>query len=130
MEEYKVALKTLVEEFSLEGIFVPEDIDNRYVVRSDVSRPGLPLCGFFEYFEGGRIQIMGKMELSYLFGLSAEERKKSITAFLSRSVVCVVVLKASVLLLIFSIVEVRLSFAKNSISTGVLIVLICFGKIL
>ena len=91
MEEYKVALKTLVEEFSLEGIFVPEDIDNRYVVRSDVSRPGLPLCGFFEYFEGGRIQIMGKMELSYLFGLSAEERKKSITAFLSRSVVCVVV---------------------------------------
>lgn len=91
MEEYKVPLKTLVEEFSLEGIFVPQNIDNIYVVRSDVSRPGLPLCGFFEYFEGGRIQMMGKMELSYLDGLSPEARAKSLNDFLSRNVVCVII---------------------------------------
>ncbi len=91
MEEYKVKLLTLVEEFSLEGVFVPENINDIYVVRSDVSRPGLPLCGFFEYFEGGRIQMMGKMELSYLDGLSQEARAKSLSDFLSRNPVCVVI---------------------------------------
>ncbi|MBQ4648740.1 MAG: HPr(Ser) kinase/phosphatase [Clostridia bacterium] len=91
MEEYRVALKTIVDEFSLEGIFVPENIDEIYVVRSDVSRPGLPLCGFFEYFEGRRIQMMGKMELSYLEGLTTEARAKSLSDLLSRKPVCVII---------------------------------------
>lgn len=91
MEEYSVSLNTLVKEFSLESVFVPDNIDDIVVVRSDVSRPGLPLCGFFKYFEGGRIQIMGKMETSYLDSLSCEARCKALSDFLSRGVVCVVV---------------------------------------
>lgn len=91
MEQYSVKLSTLVKEFSLEGVFVPNDIEEREVVRSDVSRPGLPLCGYFEYFEGGRIQIMGKMELSYLIGLPPEKLSTALSDFLSRKVVCVVV---------------------------------------
>ncbi len=89
--EYSVKLLTLVKEFSLKGIVVPDNIEEIEVVRSDVSRPGLPLCGYFEYFEGGRIQIMGKMEMSYIEGLSYEKRVESLSNFLSRGVVCVVV---------------------------------------
>lgn len=88
---YSVKLLTLVNEFSLQGIVVPDNIEEVEVVRSDVSRPGMPLCGYFEYFEGGRIQIMGKMEMSYIESLPYERRVKSLTDFLSRGVVCVVV---------------------------------------
>ena len=91
MEEYSVKLLEIVKEFSLKPIFEPEDIAEREVVRMDVSRPGLPLCGFFEFFEGGRIQIIGKMETSYLFSLSSEERCRALDNFLSRGVVCIVV---------------------------------------
>ncbi len=90
-EEYKVALTELAKEFSLESVYVPENISDIYVVRSDVSRPGLPLCGYFEYFEGKRIQIMGKMEMSFLKSLSEEKMVSSLSAFLSRGVVCLVV---------------------------------------
>ncbi len=91
MSEYSVKLTQLVDEFSLKGVVLPENIKERVVTRSDVSRPGLPLCGYFEYFEGGRIQIMGRMEISYLESLSHDKRIEALERFLSRSVVCVVV---------------------------------------
>jgi len=91
MSEYSVKLTKLVDEFSLEGIVVPDNINDIVVTRSDVSRPGLPLCGYFEYFEGGRIQIMGRMEISFIESLSPEKRIEALSNFLSKGVVCVVV---------------------------------------
>lgn len=91
MSEYIVKLTKLVDEFSLEGIVVPDNINDIVVTRSDVSRPGLPLCGYFEYFEGGRIQIMGRMEISFIESLSPEKRIEALSNFLSKGVVCVVV---------------------------------------
>lgn len=91
MSEYSVKLTKLVDEFSLEGIVVPDNINDIVVTRSDVSRPGLPLCGYFEYFEGGRIQIMGRMEISFIESLSPEKRIEALSSFLSKGVVCVVV---------------------------------------
>ena len=90
-EGYSVKLIKLVKEFSLQPVYAPKNIGDITVVRSDVSRPGLPLCGFFNFFEGGRIQIMGKMETSYLESLCHSERVRVLDAFLSRGVVCVVV---------------------------------------
>ncbi len=91
MEEYSVKLTTLIKEFSLSPVVVPDNIEDIMVVRSDVSRPGLPLCGFFEFFEGKRIQIMGKMEMSYIKSLTHEQRVESLNKFLSRGVVCLIV---------------------------------------
>lgn len=89
--EYSVKFLTLANEFSLKGIVVPDNIESVEVVRSDVSRPGMPLCGYFEYFEGRRIQIIGKMEMSYIEGLPYEKRIASLSEFLSRGVVAIVV---------------------------------------
>lgn len=91
MGKYSVKLLKLVEEFSLEGVVVPDNINDIVVVRSDVSRPGLPLSGYFEYFDSERIQIMGRMEVSYLNSISHEKRIETLENFLSRGVVCVVV---------------------------------------
>lgn len=67
--QYQVKLVDIAKEFSLEKIYLPENIDEIYVRRSDVSRPGLPLAGYFEYFENGRIQMIGNMEHGYLSSL-------------------------------------------------------------
>ncbi len=89
--KYQEKIRSIVERFTLEPIFEPEDIDGRAVTRSDISRPGLPLAGFFRDFERERIQVIGNMEHSYLCSLPLEQRKASLAGFFSRNVVMVIV---------------------------------------
>lgn len=78
-----LALNKLIEKFQLEVIYAPENIESVVVETSDVSRPGLQLVGFCEYFDNSRIQIMGKVEFTYLEQLSVDERSKRIEEFFS-----------------------------------------------
>lgn len=89
--QYQVKLKDIAEEFSLEKIYLPDNIDEIYVRRSDVTRPGLPLAGFFQYFENGRIQMIGNMEHGYLDSLGPDGRYRALDEYLSHDVVAVVV---------------------------------------
>ena len=89
--QYQVKLKDIANEFSLEVITVPENYDDIYVRRADVSRPGLPLAGFFDDFESGRRQMIGNMEHSYLDSLGSAGRYESIDKFMAHDVVAVVV---------------------------------------
>lgn len=74
-------LGKLVENFQLEVIYAPENMESVQVTTSDVSRPGLQLVGFCEYFDNSRIQIMGKVEFTYLEQLSVEERTTRLEEF-------------------------------------------------
>ena len=89
--KHQEKLRAIVDKFSLEVIYEPEDINERYISRSDTSRPGLPLAGFYKDFENQRIQIIGNMEHSYLSSLPLEQRKSSLEAFFSHNVVMVIV---------------------------------------
>ena len=82
--QYQVKLKDIANEFSLEVITVPENYDDIYVRRADVSRPGLPLAGFFDDFESGRIQMIGNMEHSYLWE-APEDMSRSTNSWLTMS---------------------------------------------
>ena len=81
--EYSVSVKTLVEEFKLEVLYMPED---KKVKVSDhgVNRPGLALSGFYEFFNHKRIQLFGKAEHQYLASLSHEERLNRLEQLASR----------------------------------------------
>ena len=79
----KMPLTRLVEKFQLEVIYTPENMETVIITTSDVSRPGLPLVGFCEYFDNSRIQIMGKVEFTYLEELSASERISRLDEFFS-----------------------------------------------
>lgn len=89
--QYQVKLKDIADEFALEVITIPENYDDIYVRRSDVSRPGLPLAGFYSDFESGRIQMIGNMEHSYLDSLGSEKRYESLDNFMQHDVVAIVV---------------------------------------
>ncbi|MBQ2296533.1 MAG: HPr(Ser) kinase/phosphatase [Clostridia bacterium] len=65
-QKFSVPLKRVIKEFSLEEVFVPENIDEISVSSADLNRPGLQLSGFYDYFDKERIQIIGKNEDSFL----------------------------------------------------------------
>ena len=69
----KVRTKDIYEKFHLELVSGEEGID-RPITMSDISRPGIELAGYFEYYPAERIQLLGKTELSFFEGLSQNER--------------------------------------------------------
>ncbi len=70
----KVTIKDILKKFNLELISGEEGID-RPVTTSDLSRPGLEMAGFFDYYPQERIQFLGMTELTFLEKLNDEDRK-------------------------------------------------------
>jgi len=90
--EYKIPLKKVIEEFSLETIFLPDNIDEIMISSNEINRPGLQLSGYFEHFDENRIQIFGISELSFLKNFADEkEAVKNVDEYLSRKPPAVVI---------------------------------------
>lgn len=85
-----VKLSKIIEELSLEKLYYAEEHDNIKIESADINRPGLQLAGFFEYFGVDRIQIIGKVEMTYLAKFDSESRYKSLLALFSTGVPCVI----------------------------------------
>jgi len=84
MSVFSVKLSKIATEFSLESIYFSDrQKENAAIFRSDVSRPGLNLCGYYEHFEPDRIQIIGNSEHGYLETLNHEKREDRMEAFFS-----------------------------------------------
>ena len=87
--EYTVPLSSVIEEFQLEVIYQPPEVEIQ-VTRSDVNRPGLALDGFFGYFEPGRLQLIGNGEHAFMQTMTGSELRSKVDAFLSRKPVAVI----------------------------------------
>ncbi|KYC62982.1 MULTISPECIES: HPr(Ser) kinase/phosphatase [Heyndrickxia] len=70
----KVRVADIIEHFNLELISGEEGI-HRPITTSDISRPGLEMTGFFDYYPADRIQLLGMTEITFSNRLSPEERK-------------------------------------------------------
>lgn len=77
----KLPLSKLIEKFQLEVLYEPQNMDAIFVTTSDINRPGLQMVGFAKYFDNTRIQIMGKVEFTFLEQFSTLEREKRIEQF-------------------------------------------------
>lgn len=93
MEEHKfsVELGKIVDEFKLEPVCVFDKYRKIKIVTNEVNRPGLQIAGFFDYFYNNRLQIMGKVEFSYLQKLNPDERRKSLEMLFEKKIPCVIV---------------------------------------
>lgn len=81
--ENKISLSKIIETFELEVIYEPDNIDKILVETSDINRPGLQMVGFAEYFDSGRIQIMGKVEFTFLEQFTSRQREIRLKKFYS-----------------------------------------------
>ena len=90
-EMITIPLSELIEEFSLESIFLPKDPTEIPITRPEVNRSGLQLSGFFVHFEVDRLQLIGNAEFEYLGSLKKSERAYHIDSFMSHKPVAVIV---------------------------------------
>ena len=90
-EVYTVKLGEIIDEFSLDILYLPENGRDVLISRKDIYRPGLPLTGFFEHFDPNRIQIFGRTECGYLESKPLEKRRETLRRFLEAGPVTIVV---------------------------------------
>ncbi len=82
--KFTVSLAEIIKEFNLETIYMPKDPGEILIDENDVTRPGLQLMGFYEYFNPERMQIIGKMEFAYLSTIDEETRTQRLDMLMSR----------------------------------------------
>lgn len=85
-----VKLEKIVREFMLEKLVYSPEYDNILITSTDINRPGLQLDGFFEYFGNERVQLIGKVEMTYLEKMTPEQRYKNLFELFSRGIPCVI----------------------------------------
>ena len=88
---YSVKLGKLIEEFDLEVLRGAENYQDVLIQREDVNRPGLQLVGFFDYFDAKRMQLLGRVESTYLEQISSDERRARFDAFLAHEIPALVI---------------------------------------
>ena len=65
--------------------------DSLHIETSEVSRPGLQLAGYWDYFARERTQLIGKAEASYLETLEEKDRRERIRKLMSYDIPCVII---------------------------------------
>lgn len=76
LKEFGVSLKDIIQEFNFEVVYGPDGFEQTEITRDDVSRPGLQLAGFFDFFDPNRLQVMGKVETTYVESFESEKRQE------------------------------------------------------
>ena len=89
--KFTVSLGKIIDEFHLETIYMPKDPTEILIDENDVTRPGLQLMGFYEYFNPERMQIIGKMEFAYLSTIDEETRTQRLDALMSRHIPALII---------------------------------------
>ncbi|MGT2925962.1 HPr(Ser) kinase/phosphatase [Streptococcus cuniculipharyngis] len=69
-----VTVKMLVDKVKLETIYANDDLLSKPITTSDISRPGLEMTGYFDYYAPERIQLIGMKEWSYMMAMTANNR--------------------------------------------------------
>ena len=94
---YYVTVAQLREQFKLEILTPNVDYKDRKITQCDVNRPALQLAGFFDYFDPTRLQIIGKVEYTYLEKMDEEERNKKIKRLMNYiDIPCVVICREEI----------------------------------
>lgn len=88
---YTVALSNIIDEFKLEVICAPDNLDEILISDNDLNRPGLQLKGFYEYFNSERIQVCGNMEFAFLGSISPEERREAVSRLFATKIPVLVI---------------------------------------
>lgn len=89
--KYTVKLSTVVQEQNLEILRTSADYETRLIDTADINRPALQLAGFYDYFDPKRIQIIGRVESTYLNTLSSEERRARFEEFMKFDIAALVI---------------------------------------
>lgn len=90
---YSAELTKIVEEFQLENVLPEISLKGRSIIRKEINRPALQLTGFYERFDNDRLQVIGRVEHSYLQSLPEEIRRQAIRHLFQYHIPCLIICK-------------------------------------
>lgn len=94
---YDVTVKQLFDHLELENLTPDISFEDRKITQCDVNRPALQLAGFFDYFDPTRLQIIGKVEWTYLEQMPEEERNMKIKRLMDyEDIPCIVICREEI----------------------------------
>jgi HPr kinase/phosphorylase len=86
----KIPVETLIKDLNLEVIV--EAKNNKIdITTSDVNRPGLQFSGFYEHFAYERVQIIGKVETTFIEQLPDDVLAERADRFFNYPIPCLIV---------------------------------------
>lgn len=88
MEPLKIS--ELTEHFQLHNFTPSVNTEETLVTEADINRLALQLTGFFDYFQETRIQLIGRVESSYLTTVDAEAKKNVYKKLFSYNIPCII----------------------------------------
>ncbi len=80
-EEYSISLAKIIKDLALREIHLPKSAEEILIKSRDVSRPGLELNGFCDYFDPHRIAVLGRSEMALLSSMGEEKAAEAIRRF-------------------------------------------------
>ena len=86
MGTYSIDLNTVAQECALTVLHRAPDYDDVRITVTEINRPGLQLAGFYDYFDPRRVQILGKVELTFLATMSQEEQRARVERYMSSGI--------------------------------------------
>lgn len=93
MEEntFNVELGKIIKEFNLEIVCDSENYEKIKIVTNEINRPSMQITGFFDYFYNNRIQVLGKVEFSYLEKMSSKDRYSALEKLFEKNIPCIII---------------------------------------
>ncbi len=88
---HSVSLTAVIEDSNLEKLYVPDHYEDIEITSADVNRPSLQIAGFFDYFDPDRIQIIGKVEVTYLEKMTSTQRTESLEKLCAQPVPAIII---------------------------------------
>ena len=85
-----VTIEKLAEKLHLKQLYGLEYLE-REITTSEISRPGLELAGYFNFYPSERIQLLGRTELSFAEQLSSRTRLKTMRRLCTPETPCFVI---------------------------------------
>ena len=88
---YSYKLSKLTTDLGADIVYGSSDFDDVLIYTGDVHRPGLQLADYYDHFEPSRIQLVGKMEATYMQTQPREERVRKWEALMWHKIPALVI---------------------------------------
>lgn len=86
-----VTVKMLVDKVKLKVIYGTKELLEKPITTADISRPGLEMTGYFDYYSPERIQLVGMKEWSYLNTMTDYNRYSVFTTMFKKETPAIIV---------------------------------------
>ena len=69
-----VIVREVIEKLRLDIVYGEGEVLEKEIITADITRPGLEMTGYFDYYTPERIQLLGMKEWSYLITMPSKNR--------------------------------------------------------